>query len=83
MITLTVDEKTLALLRQADELAEIRDASGAVVGFFTPVEMEKARQYADLAAKVDPAEIQRRKSAHGPKHSTEQVIDHLNSLERP
>jgi hypothetical protein len=37
MTTLTADEAMLAVLRQAQGPAEIRDAQGAVVGFYTPV----------------------------------------------
>jgi hypothetical protein len=42
MTTLTVDDATLALLRQAKGLTEIRDGTGAIVGFFAPVSMERA-----------------------------------------
>jgi hypothetical protein len=80
MITLTADDALLALLRQANGLAEIRDASGTIVGFFAPVSLERAHLYAQKAAQIDPTEIQRRKAAGGPTHTTTEVLEHLRSL---
>jgi hypothetical protein len=77
MFTLTADEGTLALLRQAQGLTEIRDATGAVVGFFAPVSVERAHLYAQAAAQADPAEIKRRKEAGGKTHTTQEVMEHL------
>ena len=83
MITLTVDETMLALLNQANqELAEIRDASGKVIGFFAPVATDHAHLYADVAAHCDPAEIKRRKEETQPGHTTAEVLEHLRSLEK-
>jgi hypothetical protein len=83
VITLTVDDNVLALLRQAKGLAEIRDASGTIVGFFAPVSLERAHLYAQAAAQADPAEIKRRKEAGGKTHTTQEVMEHLRSLETP
>src|SRR5262245_1461819 len=94
MITLTVDDATLALLKQATGLAEIRDASGAVVGFFAPISVERARQYAQAAAQIDPVELQRRKEAaktdwaeierrkreEPSGRTTREVFEHLQSI---
>lgn len=82
MIHLTADEAMVTVLRQANELAEIRDASGTVIGFFAPVAMERARLYAQAAAAVDPTEIQRRRQASYKTHTTQEVLAHLDSLEK-
>jgi len=81
MFTLTADDNMLAVLRQAQGLAEIRDASGTVVGFFAPVSVERAHLYAQAAAQIDPTEVKRRKEAGGETHTTQQVLEHLRSLE--
>ena len=82
MLSLTADEATLALLSRATELAEIRDASGRTIGFFAPVAVDKAHLYAQAAAHFDPAENQRRKAEKLPGRTTEQVLEHLRSLEK-
>jgi hypothetical protein len=83
VITLTADDATLARLRLATDLAEVRDSSGRVVGFFAPVTMDRARLFALAAAQTDPAEVRRRKEAGGKTHTTQEVVDHLHSLEKP
>jgi hypothetical protein len=80
MTRLTADDAMLALLRQAKELAEVCDASGRVVGFFAPVALEHAATYAEAAARIDPAEIQRRKTEPGRNYTTREVFEHLLSL---
>jgi hypothetical protein len=83
MITLTVDETMLALLNQANqELAEIRDAGGKVIGFFAPIAIDKAHLYADVAAHCDREELQRRKEEGRKTYTTKEVLDHLKSLEK-
>jgi hypothetical protein len=42
MVTLTADADLLAILRKANGPAEIRDADGNMVGFFTPAGAENA-----------------------------------------
>jgi hypothetical protein len=81
MSHLTVDDATLALLGQAKDLVELRDGSGRVIGFFAPVSLEQAHRYAAAAARVDPTEMQRRKSDGQPGRSTAEVLQHLQSLE--
>ena len=82
MITLMADETMLAILAQAKELAEIRDASGKVIGFFAPIALPQAGQYANAAAHIDPAAIQRAKEEKGPGRTTAEVLENLKSLEK-
>jgi hypothetical protein len=82
MISLTVNNAMLELLRQATGLAEVRDENGTVVGFFAPVSVERGHLYAQAAAQTDPKEIARRKEPGRKSHTTNDVLDHLNSLER-
>jgi hypothetical protein len=83
MISLVADEAMLAVLRHANEVAEIRDSAGAIIGFFAPVSLEHAHLYAKAAAQINPQEIQRRKDKQGKYYTTQEVLDHLKSLESP
>ena len=68
------------MLQGATELVEIRDPSGAVIGFFAPVQMERAARYAQAAAATDPLEIRRRKEAGNQAQTTQEVLNQLHSL---
>lgn len=80
MTTLTADEAMLAVLRQANGLAEIRDTSGAVVGFYAPVTLEHAAQFASAAAHIDPAELKCRRESTDTCYTTREVFERLRSL---
>jgi hypothetical protein len=43
MISLNTDQATQAFLCQTNELAEIRDCSGKVMGFYVPIDVYKAK----------------------------------------
>jgi hypothetical protein len=81
MLTITADAAMLAKLRAADGLAEIRDGEGKVVGFYAPVSVDRAPLYAQAAADISPAEVKRRKEEGGKTHTTQEVLQHLDSLE--
>jgi hypothetical protein len=68
-------------LEPACGLVEVRDVAGAVLGFFAPASMQLARLYAQAAARIDPDEIKRRKESGGRTYTTQEVLDHLRSLE--
>ncbi len=82
MTSLTADDHLLALLKPVKELAEIRDSSGNVIGFFAPVAVEHAAHYVNAASKINPADIQRAKQEPGPGRTTADVLNHLKSLEK-
>jgi hypothetical protein len=81
MTTITADGALLVALRQANGLTEIRDADGTVVGFFAPVSVERAHLYAQAAAQISPADVKRRKEEGGKTHTTQAVVQNLDSLE--
>ncbi len=80
MITLTADDGMLAILSQANDLVEIRDANGKVIGFFAPIAFKDAQDYAKAAALFDRAEIERRKASKEKGHTTREVFEQLKSL---
>lgn len=57
MKTLTADESTVGLLCQTNGLAEVRDQSGAVLGFFVPLGMYKVRLDAEAFHRTDRVKI--------------------------
>ena len=82
MTSVTANEAVLAVLGSVKELTEIRDPSGKVIGFFAPIAVEHAQHYANAAARIDPAAIQRAKEEKGPGRTTAEVLQHLKSLEK-
>jgi hypothetical protein len=80
MTSLTADGDMLAVLSQVKDLAEIRDSSGKVIGFFAPIAIENAKAYANAAAHIDPMEIARQKSLNDKGKNTREVFVHLLSL---
>jgi hypothetical protein len=80
MTALTADDAMVTLLRQANGVTEIRDASGTVIGFFAPVSLERASLYVQAVAQTDPQETRQRKEAGGGTHPTEEVLDRLNVM---
>lgn len=52
MPTVTVDPAQAEAMVKTGELVEVRDAAGAVLGFFAPLKMEYATEYAEMAART-------------------------------
>src|SRR5437879_6237142 len=80
MTTLTVGKEVETILRQTQDLAEIRDGQGQIIGFFAPVSLEHAARYAQAATMIDRAEIQRRRAIPGKSYTTKEVFEHLLSM---
>ena len=80
MITVHADQTMVEKLRIATSLAEILDTEGKVMGFFAPANLNHAPQYAQAAARIDRAELARRKASEAPCFTTREVFEHLKSL---
>ncbi len=81
MTHLTADSAMLAVLSQAKELAEIRDASGKIIGYFAPVSAKDPQRQAQAAARLDRADLERRwATERGQGRTTREVFEHLLSL---
>lgn len=80
MTRLIANDALLAFLNQTEDLAEIRDASGKVIGYYAPAAAGHAARRAGLAAQIDPEEIRRRKAEPGQRLSTVEVFEHLLSI---
>lgn len=83
MSYLTIDEKFCDHLRGILETVELRDTCGKLLGHFTPsLSDEESALYEEAKRLFDPAEIKRRKETeHGRGYTTEQVLEHLKTLE--
>jgi len=73
----TVSNEVAASLSDKEELYEVRNEEGKIIGFFAPVTMENADRYARAAATV-PAKGPGRT---GPPMTTAELISHVQSLE--
>jgi hypothetical protein len=81
-----VDDSLQEQLSGVVETIEIRDASGKVLGHFTPMlSPEEAEFYARAHEFFDPEELDRREqeTKEGKVHTTEEVLQYLRSLKQP
>jgi hypothetical protein len=81
MNAIAVNDALLAVLKGSPTLAEVRDTQGTIIGFFVPVSVEHAAEYARAAAHFNPQELRRRREAPGKGYTTQEVLQYLESLE--
>lgn len=81
MTTVTVNQAQAETMVKTGELVEVRDPAGAVIGFFAPVKLEYAKDYAEAAARAQS--IWGRPDGRPAKqwYTGEEVAAHLRSLE--
>lgn len=77
MVQLVADANLHEKLESVRDRAEVRDAGGRLLGFFTPVSPEEAEMYRRAAAKIDPEEIRRRKEMNAPGRPFREVIESI------
>ena len=82
MIHITADAELQAKLSGLDGPAEIRDENGKVIGYFTPADRDEQNLYQRAAANLDCEEKNRRKKTGEKGLTTEEVVEHLESLEK-
>ena len=75
--TVIVDATQADAMVKTGELVEIRDKAGAVIGFFAPLKMEHAKEYAEAAAR---AAVRPQDGRRG--YTSEEVAAYLKSLEQ-
>jgi hypothetical protein len=80
MITITADAATRATLNQLDQLTEIRDDQGNVLGFYAPAERFDELLYLDAASHFDPKEMERRIASGEKGVTTKELLDRLKSM---
>ncbi len=80
MTSLIADDAMLARLCQVTGLTEIRDASGKVIGYYTPANLAQPHAGTKGAFALDLAEIERRKQSQEKGHTTCEVFEHLKAV---
>ena len=79
MTILTVDQAVLAALKQARGPAEIRDADGNLLGYFTPARPTGLFP-TTRATEADLPELDRLAAAALPGKTTREVFEYLKTL---
>ena len=77
MSQLTLDSALAKQLHAFQEIVELRDPAGNLVGRFVPAELA---EYERTEPNMDEAELQRREKSNQ-WHTTDEVLAHLQSLE--
>jgi hypothetical protein len=77
MNEIRVDQRTIEILQQARELAELRDADGALVGILIPATARKARAWAEVYDHVDTIDLLHGKTAHSISYTFPQMWDSI------
>jgi hypothetical protein len=80
MTTIPLDDQTLASLIAANRMVAVSDSTGQVVGFFAPIAMPLAAEYATAAATIYPTKDAHRNAPRGKGRTTAEVCDYLRSL---
>ena len=80
MGAITVDGAMQADLERLDHVAEIRDRSGRLIGYFTPAALRDADLYRHARQHFDPEVSAQRKAEPHDRYSTAEVLDHVRSL---
>jgi hypothetical protein len=77
MNTIQVDQRTTDILKQVHELAELRDAHGALIGILIPATARKARAWAEVEDKVDTINLLHGKTSHSYAFTFRQMWEHI------
>ena len=80
MTTIPLDDQALATLIAANRMVAVSDSAGQIVGFFAPVAMPLAVEYATAAATIYPTKDRHKQAPQGKTFTTAEVCDHLRSL---
>ena len=81
MNTFTADSSLQQSLANLSGLTEVRNAQGAVIGYFSPASHKSPDAYVRAAAHFDPQEMQRRKSSNEAARTTSEVLRRIEGRE--
>ena len=81
MVQLRMDEAMTALIEPIKERAEVLDDRGTLLGYFIPAESPEERLRRKAFAEYDPERARRRRESPEGGFTTEQVLEHLKSLD--
>jgi hypothetical protein len=76
MTTVPLDDHTIATLIAANRVIAVSDQTGRVVGFFAPVAVPLAPEYAAAAAHIYPTKDAHKQNPSGKSYTTAEVLAH-------
>ena len=79
MNTFTADTSLQQSLSMLPGLTVVRDSDGVVLGYFSPASHRMPEVYAQAAAHIDPAEMQRRKLSGEKGGTTGEVLSRITA----
>jgi len=82
MALMTADNTLKDYLLRTKEIMEVRDADGAVLGYYAPAAVADQIPALRLVALFDAQELKRRKASTHPGYSFDEVKEHIRSLEQ-
>ncbi len=83
MVQVKADSSIRAILGAITERAEILNDDGTLLGYFEPVETGEEATYQSATLRFDPAEIEQSLKAEGVWHTTDEILDRLDSTGKP
>lgn len=82
MTSITANSYIEQLFNSLSEATAIRRPSGELLGYFLPVSERDKSLLHEAARQIDPEEMKRRKASSQRGYTFEEVMAHLQSLER-
>jgi hypothetical protein len=82
MNVVTADASLQAVLATLRDRAEVRDVAGNLLGYFTPRQLEEELLYQRAEELFNPKEVERQLQEQQAGSTLEQVMSHLQSLEK-
>jgi hypothetical protein len=80
MTQITLDEALAGKLHGLNEIVQLCDPAGRVLGWFSPlVDMS---EWEPVSPGASEEELDRRARSPGPWYTTEQVLEHLKNLDK-
>jgi hypothetical protein len=83
MNLVTADASMQAAFGSIDDVAEVRDPSGTLLGYIAPVGKEENLLYARARLLLGADEIERRRGIVSRDYTIDEVREHLKSLGAP
>jgi hypothetical protein len=80
MTVINADSHVLGILSGVQQLTEVCDSSGRIVGYYAPASLQDAAKLARVAASFDRNEIEVIKRAGEPSITTRKLFQQLQSL---
>jgi hypothetical protein len=80
MNLITAAASIQAAFESIDDVTEVRDPSGTLLGYLAPAGKEEELLYARASQLLDTAEIERRRKIVSRDYTIEEVREHLKSL---